>query len=57
VEDIKQVAMLMESKVGETDTTHSKRSLVAVKRKYESERFDMVSASFVLPMVEHLDAP
>jgi hypothetical protein len=57
VEDIKQVAMLMESKVGETDTTHSKRSLVAVKRKYESERFDNVSASFALPMVEHLDAP
>lgn len=55
--EITEVAMLVESKVGESDTTYSRRSLVAVKRKYESDRYDNVSSSFTLPMVHHLDTP
>jgi hypothetical protein len=56
MEQIKEVASLMENKVGEVDTTHSRRSLNSVKKKYSSDKYDNVS-SFILPTVDHLGVP
>ena len=53
VKDIKEVAVLMEDKVGEVETTYSRRSLNAVKKKYAADKYDNVS-SFVLPTWNHL---
>lgn len=53
--DIKEVASLMESKVGETEMS-TRRPLEAVKRKYQSDRYDNASVSFALPKVVHLVA-
>lgn len=53
--DIREVAVLMESKVPETETTNARRTLVSVRRKYESDRYDNVSTAFTPPKVEHLD--
>jgi len=54
-EDIKQAALLIESKVREPEITHSRRTLESVKRKFESERYDSVSVTLCFPQVEHLD--
>jgi len=56
IEEIKEVAKLMENKVGEVDTTYSRRSLTSVKKKYASDKYDNVS-SFILPTVDHLGVP
>ena len=53
MKDIKEVAVLMEDKVGEVETTYSRRSLNAVKKKYAADKYDNVS-SFVLPTWNHL---
>jgi hypothetical protein len=55
--DIREVAVLMESKVPETETTKASRILVSVKRKYESDRYDNVSAAFAPPKARYLDTP
>lgn len=44
----------MERKVKETNTTSARRKLVAVKRKYESDRYDNVSTAFTPPLARHI---
>ena len=56
-DDIIEVAGLLESKVRETNTTSARRRLVAVKRKYESDRYDNVSTTFTPPLARHIRVP
>jgi len=50
-----KAARLMERTVPETTSTNARRTLAAVKRKYESDRYDCVSTAFTQPLVDHLD--
>ncbi|CAJ1953362.1 unnamed protein product [Cylindrotheca closterium] len=53
--EIRDAASLMERTVPETTSTNARRTLAAVKRKYESDRYDCVSTAFTPPLVEHLE--
>lgn len=53
--EIREAARLMERTVPETTPTNARRTLAAVKRKYESDRYDCVSTAFTPPLVDHLD--
>ncbi len=44
----------MEAKIGEVGATARSRQLIAVKRKYQSTRYESVAA-FTDPMACHLD--
>lgn len=55
--DIFQAAALFEAKVGQQGATQGRRDLVAVRRKYESARYESVSNAFVLPRRSHLSNP
>eukprot|EP00980_Cylindrotheca_fusiformis_P028156 scaffold22583_cov106-Cylindrotheca_fusiformis.AAC.27 len=52
--DIREVAVLMEKKIPVVETTPARRVLNSVKRKYESDRYDNVSTDFSPPKVSHL---
>jgi len=55
VDEIKECAAGIADKVGGDDTVASnRRHLVAVKRKYDSRRYNHVSTEFENPEVEHL---
>jgi len=55
--EIKDAATLMEAKVGEIGATVRSRQLIAVKRKYQSTRYESVAANFTEPKACHLDEP
>ena len=48
VEDIKKAAELVQGTVGVQAATKARRKLEAVKRKYESERYDSVSETVLI---------
>ena len=54
ISEIREAARLMERTVPETTSTNARRTLAAVKRKYESDRYDCVSTAFTPPLVDHL---
>ena len=53
-DEIRGAAALFERTVPETTSTSARRTLTAVKRKYESDRYDCVSTAFTPPLVRHL---
>ena len=55
LDKVVEVARLVCSKVTSTQVTNSKRELGAVKRKYESSKFDRVSVDYAGPEIEHLE--
>lgn len=56
-DDLLEVADLFEAKVGQLGTTQGRRELIAVRRKYESHRYEAVSNSITLPKSSHLMKP
>lgn len=57
--EIREAAALMEAKVGDLGATARSRDLVAVRRKYESNRYENVAdiGCFTNPKASHLDTP
>jgi len=53
-EELYKCAVLIARKVGEEPVTASRRQLVAVKRKYDSSRYENVSSRLGLPTAEML---
>jgi len=55
LEQVMKVAALVASKVKENQVTNSKRNLLAVRKKYELDKYSRVSEEFKAPDIGHLE--